>query len=155
MFVTNIFKIFISLSIYSISQKPSRSFDVFQAERGSRYDWFLSQNLVFFLSTFKIDVRNNKPAFLNSLYSILIARWHRRIILRLDRKSNATESDEDLPWRPKRHVTTRQHNGYIKVTHLYNRHHTTRATVGHILKHIFYLYGWDEYIQEWDSCSVS
>lgn len=68
-----------------------------------------------------------------------------KIILRLDQKSNATGSVEDLPCRPKRHVTTRQHDRFIRKHFTFsNRHRITSATAWHILEHINGLYGWGE-----------
>lgn len=36
--------------------------------------------------------------------------------------------------KPKCHVTTRQHDNYIRVTHLCDKHRTARTTVRHTLR---------------------
>lgn len=101
----------------------------------------------------------NKTAIPLSWYSSQIAccffvfffwggRFGRRhkTILRPDRKFNATGcvKCKDSPWRPNCHARTRQHDRYIWITNLSDRHRTSRATERHILGHFNgFFYGRD------------
>lgn len=84
-----------------------------------------------------------KSWFTIGLFPFTISRH--KTILRPDRKFNATGcvTCKDSPWRLKCHARTRQHDRYIWITNLSDRHRTSRATERHILGHINGFYGRD------------
>ena len=113
------------------TQERARAVYLVQAGRSLREVCISWLHKLFLITIFALTVLKINKAYLKSLRLLQVARDFNRdhkTISRLVRKFQRTGSVEDLPRTPKRRVTTRQQDRYIRLTHLRDRNLTTRTT---------------------------
>ena len=114
------------------TEERARDVGMVQAGRSLREVCISWLHRLFLITIFTLTVLKINKAYFKSLRLLQVARDFNRdhkTISRLVRKFQRTGSVEDLPRTPKRRVTTRQQDRYIRLTHLRDRNLTARTTV--------------------------